>query len=99
MKQPKRGTFEIKNFDFPGSAIYKVDEINEKQLQETGTRSIVLYEGDIENAVMTEICNLIKSFNKEGTSIHESMIKFFKCDGRKRIRHPFLMTITTKDSK
>ena len=32
MKQPKRGTFEIKIFDFPGSAIYKMDEINEKQL-------------------------------------------------------------------
>ena len=99
MKQPKRGTFEIKIFDFPGSAIYKANEIDEKQLQETGTRSIVLYEGDSENAVMAEICKLIKSFNKEGTSIHESMIKFFKCDGRKRIRHPFHMTITTKDSK
>ena len=60
----------IKIFDFPGSAIYKMDEIDEKQLKEIGTGLIVLHEGDSENAVMTEISNLIKSFNKEGTSIH-----------------------------
>ena len=28
MKQPKRNTFEIKIFDFPGSAIYKMDKID-----------------------------------------------------------------------
>ena len=111
MKQPKRSTFEIKIFDFPGSVIYKIDEIDEKQLQEIGTGSIVLHEGDSENAVMTEIFNLIKSFNKEGTSIHKSMIKFFKRDGRKRkLRHHHhsgsfsydyfeLKDLTTKDSK
>ena len=110
MKQPKRSTFEIKIFDFPGSVIYMMDEIDEKQLQEIGTGSIVLHEGDSENAVMTEISNLIKSFNKEGTSIHESMIKFFKRDGRKRkLRHHHhsgsfsydyfrLKDLTTKDS-
>ena len=60
---------------------------------------------------MTEICNLIKSFNKEGTSIHESTIKFFKRDGTKRkLRHHhnsasfscdyfWLKDLTTKDSK
>ena len=84
MKQPKRSTFEIKIFDFPGSVIYMMDEIDEKQLQEIGTGSIVLHEGDSENAVMTEISNLIKIFNKEGTSIRKSMIKFFKRDGRER---------------
>ena len=110
MKQPKRSTFEITIFDFPGSAVYKMDEIDEKQLQEIGTGSIVLHEGDSENAVMTDISNLIKSFNKEGTSIHESMIKFFKRDGRKRkLRHHHhsgsfsydyfrLKDLTTKDS-
>ena len=51
-----------------------MDEIDGKQLQEIGTGSIVLHEGDNENAVETEISNLIKSFNKEGTSIHESTI-------------------------
>ena len=30
MKQPKRSTFEIKIFDVPGSAIYKMDESDEK---------------------------------------------------------------------
>ena len=84
MKQPKRGTFEIKIFDFPGSAFYKMGEIDERQLQEIGTGSIILDERHGESAVMTEIYNLIKSFNKEGTSIHESMIKCFKRDGRKR---------------
>ena len=74
MKQPKRSTFEITIFDFPGSAVYKMDEIDEKQLQEIGTGSIVLHERDSGNAVMTEISNLTKSFSKEGTSIHESMI-------------------------
>ena len=53
MKQPKRSTFEIKIFDFPGSDIYKMDEIDEKQLQGIGTGSIVLHEEDSENAVMT----------------------------------------------
>ena len=88
-----------------------MDEIDEKQLQEIGTGSIVLHEGDSENAVITEISNLIKSFNKEGTSIHESMIKFFKRDGRKRkLRHHHhsgsfsydyfrVKDLTTKDSK
>ena len=108
MKQPKRSTSEIKIFDLPGSAIYKMDEIDEKQLQEIGTRSIVLHEGDSENAVMTEICNLTKSLNKEGASIHESMIKFSKRHGRKRkLRHHSesfsydyfgLKDLTTKDS-
>ena len=51
-----------------------MDEIDEKQLQEIGTGSIVLHERDSGNAVMTEISNLTKSFSKEGTSIHESMI-------------------------
>ena len=80
-------------------------------MQEIGTGSIVLHEGDSENAVMTEISNLIKSFNKEGTSMHESMIKFFKRDGRKRkLRHHDhsgsfsfdyfgLKDLTAKDSK
>ena len=70
-----------------------------------------MHEGDSENAVVTEISNLIKSFNEEGTSIHESMIKFFKCDVRKRkLRHHHhsgsfsydyfeLKDLTTKDSK
>lgn len=61
MKQPKRGTFEIKIIDFLSSALYKMDEIDERQLQETGTGSIALHEWDKENAVKTEICNLIKS--------------------------------------
>ena len=111
MKQPKRSTFEIKMFDFPGSAIYKMDEIDEKHLEEISTRSIVLHEGDSENAVMTEISKLKRSFNKEGISIHESMIKLFKRDGRKReLRHHHhsgsfsydyfgLKDLTTKDSK
>ena len=111
MKQPKRSTFEIKIFYFPGSVIYMMDEIDEKQLQEIGTGSIVLHEGNSENAVMTEIYNLIKSFNKEGTSIRKSMIKFFKRDGRERkLRHHHhsgsfsydyfeLKDPTTKDSK
>ena len=93
MKQPKRSTFEIKIFDVPGSAIYKMDEIDEKQLQGIVTG---LIEGNSENGVMTEISNLIKSFNKEGTSIQESMIKFFKRYGKKRIfiiQDLFLMTI------
>ena len=55
MKQPKRSIFEIKIFDFPGIAIYKMDEIDERQLQEIGAGSIVLHERDSENAVMTEI--------------------------------------------
>ena len=84
MKQPKRGTFEIKIFDIPGSAFYKMGEIDERQLQEIGTGSIILDERHGESAVMTEIYNLIKSFNKEGTSIHESMIKFFKRDDRQK---------------
>ena len=47
-----------------------------------------MHEGDSENAVTTESSNLIKSFNREGTSIHESMIKFFKRDDRKKkLRH------------
>ena len=74
LKRPKHGRFETKIFYFPDSAIYKMDEIDGKQLQEIGTGSIVLHEGDNENAVETEISNLIKSFNKEGTSIHESTI-------------------------
>ena len=44
MKQPKRGTFEIKTIDFLSSALYKMDEIDERQLQETGTGSITLHE-------------------------------------------------------
>ena len=65
-----------------------MDDIDEKQLQEISTGWIVIHEGDSENVVMTEITNLIKSFNKEGISIYESMIKFFKRDGRKRkLRH------------
>ena len=83
MKQSKRSTFEIKGFDFPGSAIYKMDEIDEKQLQDIGTGMIVLHKGDSENVVMTEIPNLITSFKKIGTLIHESMVKFFKRDDRK----------------
>ena len=112
LKRPKHGRFETKIFDFPDSAIYKMDEIDGKQLQEIGTGSIVLHEGDNENAVETEISNLIKSFNKEGTSIHESTITYFKCDGRRRkLRHHHhhpgsfsydyfeLKDLTTRDSK
>ena len=55
MKQSKRSIFEIKIFDFRGIAIYKMDEIDERQLQEIGAGSIVLHERDSENAVMTEI--------------------------------------------
>lgn len=44
LKQSKRGTFEIKIFDFLSSAIYKMDKIDERQLQETDTGSIVLHE-------------------------------------------------------
>ena len=69
IKQPKRSTFEIKIFDFPSSAIYKIDKIDEKQLQKIGTGSIDLHEGDNENTVMTEISNLMKSSNKEGTAV------------------------------
>ena len=96
MKQPKRSTFEIKIFDVPGSAIYKMDETDEKELQEIGTGLTVLHEGYSENGVMTEISNLIKSFYQEGTSIQESMIKFFKRYGKKKIfiiQDLFLMTI------
>ena len=96
MKQPKRSIFEIKIFDVPGSAIYKMDETDEKELQEIGTGLTVLHEGYSENGVMTEISNLIKSFYQEGTSIQESMIKFFKRYGKKRIfiiQDLFLMTI------
>ena len=111
MKQSKRSTFEIKGFDFPGSAIYKMDEIDEKQLQDIGTGMIVLHKGDSENVVMTEIPNLITSFKKIGTLIHESMVKFFKRDDRKwKLRHHHhsgsfscdyfgLKDFTTKDSK
>ena len=57
-------------------------------MQEIGTGSIVLIESDNENAVMTESSNLIKCFNKQRTSIHESMIKCFKRNSRKRkLRH------------
>ena len=83
MKQSKRSTFEIKSFDFPGSAIYKMDEIDEKQLQDISTGMIVLHKGGSENVVMTEIPNLITSLKKTGTLIHESMVKFFKRDDRK----------------
>ena len=88
-----------------------MDDIDEKQLQEISTGWIVIHEGDSENVVMTEITNLIKSFNKDGISIYESMIKFFKRDGRKRkLRHHHhsgsfsydyfgLKDLTTKDSK
>ena len=96
MKQPKRSIFEIKIFDVPGSAIYKMDETDEKELQEIGAGLTVLHEGYSENGVMTEISNLIKSFYQEGTSIQESMIKFFKRYGKKRIfiiQDLFLMTI------
>ena len=48
-KKPKRGTFEIKIFDFPGSAIYKMDEIDEKQLQEIGTGSIFFHEEEMQS--------------------------------------------------
>ena len=88
-----------------------MDEIDEKQLQEISTGWIVIHEGDSENVVMAEITNLIKSFNKDGISIYESMIKFFKRDGRKRkLKHHHhsgsfsydyfgLKDLTTKDSK
>ena len=55
MKQSKRSIFEIKIFDFPGIAIYKMDETDEKKLQEIDAGSIVLHERDSENVVMTEI--------------------------------------------
>ena len=43
VKQPKSSTFEIKIFDFSGSPIYKIDENDEKQLQEIGPESIALH--------------------------------------------------------
>ena len=46
-----------------------MDDIDEKQLQKISTGWIVIHEGDSENVVMTEITNLIKSFNKDGISI------------------------------
>ena len=47
-----------------------MDKIDEKQLKEIVTGSIVLHRGDSENVVMTEICNLMKSFKKEGMSVN-----------------------------
>ena len=35
MKQPKRGTFKIRIFDFPSSAIYEMDEIDVFCMRET----------------------------------------------------------------
>ena len=55
MKQSKRSIFEIKIIDFPGISIYKMDETDEKKLQEIDAGSIFLHERDSENVVMTEI--------------------------------------------
>ena len=82
--QPKRLCFEVTLFNFPGESIIKKQIIEEKELEEIGSGSLLLLENHNVLQVKEELVKLVNTFLEECDHTESVNFIFMKREGRKK---------------